>query len=123
MTCVLHDWTCLRKQEKVWHPFVSRAAPSPFFLSLFSPFLLALLLLPLFRLGAVLELSMAISLSPSHVCLYVSIISEFTVHVIVCNMVDRSYVTNHVYICFSPSVWLCTRALGSESQDHSAMSL
>jgi hypothetical protein len=105
----------LRKQEKVWHPFVSRAAPSAFFLSRFSPFLLVLLLLPLFRLGAVLELSMAISLSPSHVCLYIRIISELTVHAIVYNMVDRAYVTNLVYMCFSPSVWLCTRALGTES--------
>ena len=77
--------------------------------------LLVLLLLPLFRLGAVLELSMAISLSPSHVCLYIRIISELTVHAIVYNMVDRAYVTNLVYMCFSPSVWLCTRALGTES--------
>ena len=53
--------------------------------------------------------------SPSLYCQYICIVSEFTVHVIGYNMVDRAYVTNHVYICFSPSVWLCTRALGSES--------
>ena len=49
--------------------------------------------------------------SPSLYCLYISIVSEFTVHVIVYNMVDRPYVRSHVYICFSPSVWPCTRAL------------
>ena len=110
MTCVLHDCTCLRKQEKVWHPFVSTArVPS----SLSS--LLSSLSCSSSPSSASEPYWNCQGPSPSLYCLYICIVSEITVHVIGYNMVDRAYVRNHVYICFSPSVWLCTRALGSGS--------
>ena len=109
-TSIWHFWTCSRKQEKVWHPFVSTArVPS----SLSS--LLSSLSCSSSPSSASEPYWNCQGPSPSLYCLYISIVSEFTVHVIVYNMVDRPYVRSHVYICFSPSVWLCTRALGSES--------
>ena len=84
----LHDLTCLRKQENVWHFYVS---------TLFSPVLLVLHLL-----FSALESywNCQTPFPASYIRLYIWTVSEFNAYVTVYNMVERAYVTNHVFVCF-----------------------